>query len=144
MRLKNKKIETDVLCIGGGIAGLMAAIRASECGSRVLVVEKANTLLVPFLFVYYPEILLMGSVGIILYSIFTSFIAISSIAIAFQGFLFQNLHWISRTGFLIAGLLLVYPYWLTDLVGYLLLAILVSLHVIVVRVHRKLFITKSE
>ena len=100
--------------------------------------------LVPFLFVYYPEILLMGSVGIILYSIFTSFIAISSIAIAFQGFLFQNLHWISRTGFLIAGLLLVYPYWLTDLVGYLLLAILVSLHVIVVRVHRKLFITKSE
>ena len=42
--LKEKKIETDVLCIGGGIAGLMAAIRASECGSRVLVAEKANTL----------------------------------------------------------------------------------------------------
>jgi succinate dehydrogenase/fumarate reductase flavoprotein subunit len=42
--LKTKRIETDVLCIGGGIAGLMAAIRAAECGSRVLVVEKANTL----------------------------------------------------------------------------------------------------
>jgi succinate dehydrogenase/fumarate reductase flavoprotein subunit len=42
--LKKKEIETEVLCIGGGIAGLMAAIRASECGSRVLVVEKANTL----------------------------------------------------------------------------------------------------
>lgn len=44
MVLKEKRIETDVLCIGGGIAGLMAAIRASECGSRVLVAEKANTL----------------------------------------------------------------------------------------------------
>jgi succinate dehydrogenase/fumarate reductase flavoprotein subunit len=42
--LKKKEIETDVLCIGGGIAGLMAAIRASEVGSRVLVAEKANTL----------------------------------------------------------------------------------------------------
>jgi succinate dehydrogenase/fumarate reductase flavoprotein subunit len=30
MRLKNKKIETDVLFIGGGIAGLMAAIRALQ------------------------------------------------------------------------------------------------------------------
>jgi len=37
-------IETDVLCVGGGIAGLMAAIRASEAGTKVTVVEKGNTL----------------------------------------------------------------------------------------------------
>ena len=37
-------IEADVLCIGGGIAGLMAAIRASELGAKVVVIEKANTL----------------------------------------------------------------------------------------------------
>ncbi len=41
---KKREIETDVLCIGGGIAGLMAAIRAAECGRRALVVEKANAL----------------------------------------------------------------------------------------------------
>lgn len=35
--------ETDVLCVGGGIAGLMAAISAAESGARVLVAEKANT-----------------------------------------------------------------------------------------------------
>lgn len=35
-------IKTDVLCIGGGIAGLMAAIRASELGAKVLVAEKGN------------------------------------------------------------------------------------------------------
>jgi len=38
------RYETDVLCIGGGIAGLMAAIRAAELGIRVMLVEKANTL----------------------------------------------------------------------------------------------------
>lgn len=37
-------IETDVLCVGGGIAGLMAAIRASELGANVVVAEKGNTL----------------------------------------------------------------------------------------------------
>ncbi|MDT8377905.1 MAG: FAD-binding protein [Desulfotignum sp.] len=37
-----ERIETDVLCIGGGIAGLMAAIRAAEAGASVVVAEKGN------------------------------------------------------------------------------------------------------
>ncbi|MBW1799969.1 MAG: FAD-binding protein [Deltaproteobacteria bacterium] len=40
--MKREIIETDVLCVGGGIAGLMAAIRASELGAKVVVAEKAN------------------------------------------------------------------------------------------------------
>jgi len=35
-------IETDVLIIGGGGAGCMAAIKASECGVDVTLAEKAN------------------------------------------------------------------------------------------------------
>ena len=43
--LFNEEIfRTDVLCIGGGIAGLMAAIRAREVGAEVIVAEKGNTL----------------------------------------------------------------------------------------------------
>ena len=42
--LAKELIEADVLCIGGGIAGLMAAIRASELGANVVVAEKGNTL----------------------------------------------------------------------------------------------------
>ncbi len=42
MEIEKKKC--DVLCIGGGIAGLMAAIQASESGAKVIVAEKANTL----------------------------------------------------------------------------------------------------
>jgi len=41
--MKIERIETDVLCIGGGIAGLMAAIRAADLGVRVVVAEKGNT-----------------------------------------------------------------------------------------------------
>ncbi|MBW1997335.1 MAG: FAD-binding protein [Deltaproteobacteria bacterium] len=37
-------IKADVLCIGGGIAGLMAAIRAGELGAKVVVAEKGNVL----------------------------------------------------------------------------------------------------
>jgi len=42
--MKEEWMETDVLCVGGGIAGLMAAIRASEHGAKVIVADKSNTL----------------------------------------------------------------------------------------------------
>jgi succinate dehydrogenase/fumarate reductase flavoprotein subunit len=37
-------VETDVLVIGGGLAGCMAAIKAAESGVHVTIAEKANTL----------------------------------------------------------------------------------------------------
>ncbi len=37
-------IKTDILCVGGGTAGCMAAIRASELGAKVILAEKGNTL----------------------------------------------------------------------------------------------------
>ena len=37
-------VRADVLCVGGGIAGLMAAIRAAETGAKVVLAEKGNTL----------------------------------------------------------------------------------------------------
>lgn len=40
--LTEKRIQTDVLCIGAGIAGLMAGIRAAEKGAKVLLAEKGH------------------------------------------------------------------------------------------------------
>ena len=37
-------VKADVVCVGGGPAGLMAAIRASELGASVVVADKSNTL----------------------------------------------------------------------------------------------------
>ena len=42
--MKQEIVEADVLCVGGGIAGLMAAIRASELGAKVVIAEKGNIL----------------------------------------------------------------------------------------------------
>ncbi len=43
IKIDNKPIEVDVLIMGGGIGGLMAAINAAEHGASVVVAEKANT-----------------------------------------------------------------------------------------------------
>lgn len=42
--MREEIVETDVLCVGGGIAGLMAAIRASELGAKVIIAEKGHVL----------------------------------------------------------------------------------------------------
>ena len=41
--MERQLVKADLLCIGGGIAGLMAAIRASELDVKVVVADKANT-----------------------------------------------------------------------------------------------------
>ena len=43
MEIDKKPIKMDVLIVGGGIAGLMAAINAADHGQQVIVIEKANT-----------------------------------------------------------------------------------------------------
>lgn len=43
MTLNVTTVETDVLIIGGGLAGCMGAIKASEYGGRITIAEKSNT-----------------------------------------------------------------------------------------------------
>lgn len=44
IKVNKKPVECDVLIVGGGIAGLMAAIAAADEGVKVVIAEKANTL----------------------------------------------------------------------------------------------------
>ena len=92
--------------------------------------------LIPYIFVYRTELLLMGSLGMILYQVFSSFIGISCMAIAFQGQLFRELKWGERLFFLIGGFLLVYPHWVSDLVGYIILVLITSWHLLTIWRHR--------
>ena len=85
--------------------------------------------LVPYLFVYSPEVILVGPIGAILLRVFTSFVAICTMATAFQGYLFHELSWRMRISFLVTGLVLMYPHWISDIVGYAFLFCLLALHV---------------
>ena len=38
-----KRIKTDILVVGGGLSGCMAAINASDHGAKVAIVEKSHT-----------------------------------------------------------------------------------------------------
>jgi succinate dehydrogenase/fumarate reductase flavoprotein subunit len=56
-------IEADVLIIGGGLAGCMAAIKARESGLRIVIAEKADTLAsgcagsgIDHMWAYIPEV----------------------------------------------------------------------------------------
>ena len=40
--MKTDVVKADILCIGAGIAGLMAGIRAGELGARVVIIDKAG------------------------------------------------------------------------------------------------------
>ena len=44
INLDRERIETEILVIGGGPAGLMAAIRAADLGVKdIVVADKSNT-----------------------------------------------------------------------------------------------------
>lgn len=60
--MKEEKKQCDVLVVGGGVAGMDAAIRATEGGAKVIVAEKTNTMRsggggmgVDHFFSYIPE-----------------------------------------------------------------------------------------
>jgi len=42
--MRMEHLKCDVLCVGGGIGGLMAGIRAAELGAKVIVAEKGNVI----------------------------------------------------------------------------------------------------
>lgn len=93
--------------------------------------------LVPYIFAYSPEIILVGAPGAIILRIVSSFIAIGAMAAAFQGYLFHALKWPMRCAFLVSGLILIYPHWMSDIVGYLLLLVVLASHWFAHRAQRR-------
>lgn len=73
----------------------------------------------PFTFVYFPEILLQGSIGMILYVTCSFLIAIPVVAAGIQGFFLNHLSRIPRILMIVAGLAMFIPNVWTDLFGLL-------------------------
>ena len=91
--------------------------------------------LIPFIFVYNPEMLLFGVEGHAfeaIWMVLSSVIGIIALASGVEGYLLTNMRWYDRIAVIVGGLLLVIPGLVTDAIGA---AILVG--VIFLQIHKK-------
>jgi TRAP transporter 4TM/12TM fusion protein len=94
--------------------------------------------LIPFIFVYNPEMLLFGIEGHALEAIWmvvSSIIGIIALASGVEGYLLTKMRWYDRIAVIVGGLLLVIPGLVTDAIGA---AILVGVIFLQIRKKRKL------
>lgn len=82
--------------------------------------------ILPFLFVLNPSLILQGELSKILLSIVTAVTAIWLLASAMEGYLYRIgiLQWPLRVLALVAGAVLIYPGWMTDLIGFGLIVVI--------------------
>ncbi|MBA7710838.1 hypothetical protein ES703_119786 [subsurface metagenome] len=110
---------TPPICIAAYVASSIAGsepMRTGFLGMRLGIVAYV----VPFVFCYNPALLLRGTVEDIILMIAAVTFGIISIAIAFEGQLFDKLNVPKRIGFGLCGFLLIVPNLITNGVGLLL------------------------
>lgn len=73
--------------------------------------------ILPFTFVYFPEILLEGTLFEIIYMVITLLIALPTMAAGVQGYFQDHLNILERVIIFVAGIGLFWPGYLTDAIG---------------------------
>ena len=79
------------------------------------------TYLVPFMFVYRPALLMIGSTREIVIAMLTCLVGISGIAVGVSGHFLVRLKWIEMVLFFCGGILLIAPFLSSNLIGACLL-----------------------
>ncbi len=73
--------------------------------------------LVPFIIIYDPALLLIGSVGNVVLAVLTALAGVFMLAVGIEGYLFGMVNWLQRILLMAAGLLMIVPGALTDAIG---------------------------
>ncbi|MDD3653624.1 MAG: TRAP transporter fused permease subunit [Desulfotomaculaceae bacterium] len=74
--------------------------------------------IVPFIFLFKPGLLLIGSTGDVVLSILDGVLGIAAVAIGVEGHLRRDLSMLERALFIIAGIILLIPGWWSRIVGF--------------------------
>lgn len=85
--------------------------------------------LIPYLIIYKPEILLEGEIGLAVWSIFTSLIAVTLISFVFESWILQKIYLIEKVALIISIALLFYKNFFLNIVGILIAAIVLIIHI---------------
>lgn len=87
-----------------------------------------SAFIIPYMFVLSPELLMIDTTWTyLIWVVFTAFTGMIAISAGVIGFWMRKLHWIERVAALAAGLCLIYPEGITDIIGLVLFAILLAL-----------------
>ncbi|MBU1712537.1 MAG: TRAP transporter permease [Proteobacteria bacterium] len=86
--------------------------------------------LIPYMFVFGPAMVLIGSPGEIALAVATGIIGCAALSGAVQGYFLWHATMVERGVLLIAALSLIKPGWITDLIGLGLLGIILSVQLI--------------
>ena len=86
--------------------------------------------LIPYMFVFGPAMVLIGSPGEIALAVATGIIGCAALAGAVQGYFLWHAKMAERGVLLIAALLLIKPGWVTDLIGFVLLGIILTIQLV--------------
>lgn len=78
--------------------------------------------LVPFIFVYQPALLLIGSATEVALAGLTATVGVISLAGALEGYFLKEAIWIDRVALGLGGVLLIIPGWQTDIAGVICVA----------------------
>jgi TRAP transporter 4TM/12TM fusion protein len=89
-----------------------------------------SAFIIPYMFVLSPELLMINTTWTyVVWVVFTAFIGMIAISAGVIGFWMRKMHWLERIVALIAGLCLIYPEKISDIVGLVAFALLFGLQV---------------
>lgn len=82
--------------------------------------------IVPYIFALNPALLFIDTTAIeVVPIIITSLVGIFAVSASLEGYLFNNMAWYQRILSMVGGLLLIYPGWVTDIIGVAMFAVVV-------------------
>lgn len=113
-------VITPPVCIASYSGAAIAEASAMKTGF-ISVKLGIVAFIIPFMFVYEPSLLLMGDPLTIVLSTISSLVGVITLAGGMQGYLLANCRLWERISLLLAGLVLIYPGVITDLIGLALL-----------------------
>ena len=103
-----------------GVAG-SPVMKTAAHGTRLAFVA----FIVPFMFVYRPALLMLGTWDQILYDLFFALTGVVILAAAMEGYALRKLGVVERLLYFAAGIALVVPHKIMDFVGLALIAVLI-------------------
>jgi TRAP-type uncharacterized transport system fused permease subunit len=91
------------------------------------------TFLVPYIFVFQPSVLLIGTVGEIIYVCIVLIVATIMLAAGLTGYLFGSINWGFRIILAVGALCVAIPETITDIIGFVIAAVIGIITFIIAR-----------